>query len=117
MDPKKLDKFLRQEQEREQHAEFLATARAEMENKGASKRSIRIAQTGLFEYMQATATYPEPAPPGSPSNFKQPPVASGCFLSDISSRPVDWLWQDRIPPGSPHPARRRPWHRQIPARS
>jgi hypothetical protein len=93
MDPKTIEKFLRREQEGEQQGEFLATARAEMEKKGASERTIRIALTGLFEYMQATATYPEPPPPGS----KHTPVAGGCFLSDLSSRPVDWLWQDRIP--------------------
>jgi len=93
MDPKTIEKFLRQEQEHEQRGEFLATARAEMEKKGASERSIRIALTGLFEYMQATATYPEPPRPGS----KHTPVAGGYFLNDFPSRPVDWLWQDRIP--------------------
>jgi hypothetical protein len=97
MYPKEIDKFLRQEQEREQREEFLATARAEMHKKGASERSIRIALTGLHEYMQATAVAPEPAPPGSPSNFKQPTVAGGFFLSNISSRPIEWLWQGRIP--------------------
>ncbi len=97
MYPKKIDEFLRQQQEREQREEFLATARAEMHKKGASERSIRIALTGLHEYMQATAVAPEPAPPGSPSNFKQPTVAGGFFLSNIASRPIEWLWQDRIP--------------------
>ena len=92
MDPKKIEKFLRQEQEHEQQGEFLATARAEMEKKGASERSIRFALTGLFEYMQATATYPEPPRPDS----KHTPVG-GYFLNDFPSRPVDWLWQDRIP--------------------
>jgi hypothetical protein len=33
MDPKKIEKFLRREQEGEQQGEFLATARAEMEKK------------------------------------------------------------------------------------
>ncbi len=61
--------------------------------KGASERSIRIALTGLFEYMQVTATYPDPPRPDS----KHTPVAGGFFLSDFPSRPVDWLWQDRIP--------------------
>ena len=93
MDPKTIEKFLRRQQEGEQQGEFLATARAEMEKKGASERSIRIALTGLFEYMQATATYPEPTRPGS----KHTPVAGGYFLNDFPSRPVDWLWQDRIP--------------------
>src|SRR6266704_960291 len=93
MDPKTIEKFLRREQEHEQRGEFLAPARAEMEKKGASERTIRIALTGLHEYMQATATYPEPPHPGS----KHIPVAGGRFLSDIPSRPVDWLWQDRIP--------------------
>lgn len=97
MYPKKIDEFLRQQQEREQREEFLATARAEMHKKGASERSIRIALTGLHEYMLATAAAPEPAPPGSPSNFKQPTVAGGFFLSNIASRPVEWLWQGRIP--------------------
>ncbi len=93
MDSQKIEKFLRQEQEHEQQGEFLATARAEMEKKGANERSIRLALTGLFEYMQATATYPEPPRPGS----KHTPVAGGYFLNDFPSRPVDWLWQDRIP--------------------
>jgi len=93
MDPKTIEKFLRRQQEGEQRGEFLATARAEMEKKGASERSIRLALTGLFEYMQATATYPEPPRPGS----KHTPVAGGYFLNDFPSRPVDWLWQDRIP--------------------
>jgi len=93
MDPKKIEKFLRQQQEGEQQGEFLATARAEMEKKGASERSIRLALTGLFEYMQATATYPEPPRPGS----KHTPVAGGCFLNDFPSRPADWLWQGRVP--------------------
>ncbi len=93
MDPKTIEKFLRRQQEGEQQGEFLATARAEMEKKGASERSIRIALTGLFEYMQATATFPEPPRPDS----KHTPVAGGYFLNDFPSRPVDWLWQDRIP--------------------
>jgi AAA domain len=93
MDPKTIEKFLRRQQEGEQQGEFLATARAEMEKKGANERSIRIALTGLFEYMQATATYPEPPRPDS----KHTPVAGGYFLNDFPSRPVDWLWQDRIP--------------------
>jgi hypothetical protein len=97
MDPKTIEKFLHREQEREQREEFLATARAEMHKKGASERTIRIALTGLHEYMQATAVAPEPAPPGSPSNFKQPTVAGGFFLSNIASRPIEWLWQGRIP--------------------
>ena len=89
MDPKKVEKFLHQQQEREQQGEFLTTASDEMHKKGASKRSIRIALTGLHEYMQATAAFPEPAPPGSPSNFKQPTIAGGFFLSDIPSRRVE----------------------------
>jgi hypothetical protein len=97
MDPKKVEKFLRREQEREQHAELITTASAEMHNKGASTRSIHIALTGLHEYMQVTAAFPEPAPPGSPSNFTHIPVAGGFFLSDIPSRPLQWLWQDRLP--------------------
>jgi hypothetical protein len=92
MNPKTIEKFLRQEQEHEQQGEFLATARAEMEKKGASERSIRLALTGLFEYMQVTATYREPPRPDS----KHTPVG-GFFLNDFPSRPVDWLWQDRIP--------------------
>jgi AAA domain len=43
--------------------------------------------------MQVTATYPEPPRPDS----KHIPVAGGLFLSDFPSRPVNWLWQDRIP--------------------
>jgi len=95
--PKNIDEFLRREQESEQREAFFATARTEMEKKGASTRSILIAMKGLNEYLQATATAPEPAPPGSPSNFKQPTEAGGFFLSNIASRPVEWLWQGRIP--------------------
>jgi archaellum biogenesis ATPase FlaH len=95
---KQLEKILLQEQEREQQMETFTTIAEEMRKKGASDRSVHTVLTGIDEYFKVTSTYrpDQPKLPNQPAAFKRTP---GFFLSAITTHPVDWLWQDRIPLG------------------
>jgi archaellum biogenesis ATPase FlaH len=83
-------------QERKQQRETYNTFADDMRKRGASERSIRIALAGLKEYFETMS----PTRSDSPSTSHSSSTPPGLFVSDVATRPVDWLWQDRIPLGA-----------------
>ena len=67
-----------------------------MREKGASEHSIQIALAGFHAFLQPThpiATTDTSDTFNTSDTFSDP----GITLSDIESRPIQWLWPHRIP--------------------
>src|SRR5712691_11447083 len=93
--------------ERAQRQATLDGVASLMRAKGASDHSLQTVLTGFSEYLTITSASPPPPslyiPPSARPNEVPPPdlVIQDCTLplSQIPTRPLTWLWPQRIPLG------------------
>ncbi len=89
---------------RQQRQATLTRVAELMREKGASERAIHTALAGFHAFLQPALHIPASSAPdtsdtSNTSDTMDTISAPGIILSDIETRPIQWLWPHRLPSG------------------